>query len=163
MARLEPDFYQVMNDMLLSKIGNKPTKENRFNMDRQDINELEEEMHQANQAEIARRKRLEMDERGQISDLTALQKQIREEIREKDLYGARKVMKEIQDREMINHPDHYQGNNFEVIDIIEDYDLGFSLGNAIKYILRADKKDNRKQDLKKAIWYIQREIDREDV
>jgi len=80
-----------------------------------------------------------------------------------DLYGARKVMKEIQDREMVNHPDHYQGKKMEVINVIEDYDLGFSLGNAIKYILRADAKGNRKQDLKKAIWYIQREIDREDV
>ncbi len=66
-------------------------------------------------------------------------------------------------KEMVNHPDHYQGNKFEVIDVIEDYNLGFSLGNAIKYILRADKKGARKQDLKKAIWYIQREIDREDL
>jgi hypothetical protein len=65
--------------------------------------------------------------------------------------------------EMVNHPSHYQGNKFEVIDIIEDYKLGFSLGNAIKYILRADKKGARKQDLQKAIWYIQREIDREDL
>jgi hypothetical protein len=65
--------------------------------------------------------------------------------------------------EMVNHPNHYQGNKFEVIDIIEDYKLGFSLGNAIKYILRADKKGARKQDLQKAIWYIQREIDREDL
>jgi hypothetical protein len=80
-----------------------------------------------------------------------------------DPYGARKLMKEIQEREMVNHPDHYQGNKFEVIDVIEDYELGFSLGNAVKYILRAGKKDARKQDLKKAIWYIQREIDREDM
>ena len=80
-----------------------------------------------------------------------------------DPYGAHKVMKQIVDREMVNHPDHYQGKKMEVIDVIEDYDLGFSLGNAIKYILRADAKGNRKQDLKKAIWYIQREIDREDV
>jgi hypothetical protein len=67
--------------------------------------------------------------------------------------------------EMVNHPDHYQGNNFEVIDIIEDYELGFNLGNAIKYILRADKKGNKKQDLKKAMWYIQREVNtgNEDV
>jgi hypothetical protein len=85
------------------------------------------------------------------------------DILKNDPYGARKVMKEILEREMVNHPDHYQGNKFEVIDVIEDYELGFSLGNAIKYILRADKKGNRKQDLKKAIWYIQREIDREDV
>jgi hypothetical protein len=135
-------------------------------MDRQDIKKLLEEdktIREANEAEIARRKRLGIDERGQISDLIALQTQIREEIQEKDLYGARKVMKEVQDREMVNHPDHYQGNKFEVIDVIEDYELGFSLGNAVKYILRAGKKDARKQDLKKAIWYIQREIDREDV
>ena len=78
---------------------------------------------------------------------------------ENDPYGARKIMKEIQDREMVNHPDHYQGSSgMEVIDIIENYNLGFSLGNAIKYILRADKKSAAKQDLKKAIWYINREI-----
>lgn len=75
-----------------------------------------------------------------------------------DPYGARKVMKEILEREMVNHPDHYQGNKMEVIDIIEDYSLGFSLGNAVKYILRADKKGNKKQDLEKAIWYLQREL-----
>jgi len=37
-----------------------------------------------------------------------------------DPHGAHKVMKEIQDREMVNHPDHYQGSKMEVIDIIED-------------------------------------------
>jgi hypothetical protein len=61
-------------------------------------------------------------------------------------------------KEMVNHPDHYQGGKLEVIDIIEDYNLGFSLGNAIKYILRADKKGNKKQDLEKALWYINREL-----
>lgn len=79
---------------------------------------------------------------------------------ENDPYGARKVMKEITEREMVNHPDHYQGNKMEVIDIIEDYSLGFSLGNAVKYILRADKKGNKKQDLEKAIWYLNRELDK---
>ena len=79
---------------------------------------------------------------------------------ENDPYGARKVMKEILEREMVNHPDHYQGSKMEVIDIIEDYSLGFSLGNAVKYILRADKKGNKKQDLEKAIWYINRELDK---
>ena len=103
-----------------------------MDMARQDINQIEEEMHQANQAEMERRKQ--------------------------DPYGARKVIKEIQEREMVNHPDHYQGNRFEVIDIIEDYELGFNLGNAIKYILRSDKKGNKNQDLQKALWYIQREI-----
>lgn len=61
-------------------------------------------------------------------------------------------------KEMVNHPEHYQGKKFEVIDIIEDYNLGFNLGNALKYILRCEKKANKKQDLEKAIWYIQREI-----
>jgi hypothetical protein len=58
----------------------------------------------------------------------------------------------------VNSPPHYQGGKLEVIDIIEDYKLGFSLGNAIKYILRADKKGNKKQDLEKALWYINREL-----
>lgn len=61
-------------------------------------------------------------------------------------------------QEMVDHPQHYQGNKFEVIDIIEDYRLGFCLGNAIKYILRAGKKDDYVQDLNKAIWYLKREI-----
>lgn len=65
---------------------------------------------------------------------------------------------EKQKSEHVNHPDHYQGKTFEVIDIIEDYDLNFNLGNAIKYILRCDKKGNRKKDLEKSIWYLQREI-----
>lgn len=120
-------------------------------MARQEINQLEEEMHQE---AIARKKKamLEMDERGQLS-----QEEINHRL--EDPYGARKVMKQILDREMVNHPDHYQGSGgMEVIDIIENYDLGFSLGNAIKYILRSNKKGSAKQDLKKAIWYINREM-----
>ena len=61
-------------------------------------------------------------------------------------------------KETVNHPDHYKGNNFEVIDIIHDYGLGFDLGNAVKYILRAGKKDDAVQDFKKAIWYIEHHI-----
>jgi hypothetical protein len=59
---------------------------------------------------------------------------------------------------MVDHPQHYQGNNFEVIDIINDYKLNFELGNAIKYILRAEKKGNKKQDLEKEIWYLRYEL-----
>jgi hypothetical protein len=63
--------------------------------------------------------------------------------------------------EAVNHPRHYQGKKYEVIDIIEDFDLSFSLGNSIKYILRAGKKNELAvQDLNKAIWYLQREIER---
>ena len=65
-----------------------------------------------------------------------------------------------QSKERVNHPDHYQGGKYEVIDIIEDFDLSFSLGNAIKYILRAGHKDPqlKKEDLRKAIWYLEREL-----
>ena len=59
----------------------------------------------------------------------------------------------------VNHPPHYKSDtNLEAIDVIEAFNLSFSLGNAIKYILRAGKKDDIAQDLKKAKWYIDREI-----
>lgn len=61
--------------------------------------------------------------------------------------------------ENVNHPNHYQGNGLEAIDVIESFGLGFNLGNAVKYILRAGKKDCILQDLKKAHWYITREIE----
>lgn len=64
--------------------------------------------------------------------------------------------------EKINQPDHYKGNGMKAIDVIEAYDLNFSLGSAIKYILRAGSKPNEslEEDLSKAIWYLQREIER---
>jgi len=62
------------------------------------------------------------------------------------------------EKEMVDHPDHYQGNKFEVIDIIEDFQLGFHLGNVVKYILRAGKKDATIQELEKAKWYLDRYI-----
>lgn len=66
-------------------------------------------------------------------------------------------MAEEKQKETINHPNHYKGKKFEVIDIIEDYKLGFHLGNAIKYILRANRKSqDAREDIKKAIWYLER-------
>jgi len=64
--------------------------------------------------------------------------------------------------EKVNHPSHYQGERVEAIDVIESYSLNFSLGNAIKYLLRAGKKPDSsyEEDLAKAVWYIQREIQR---
>jgi len=59
---------------------------------------------------------------------------------------------------LIDHPQHYQSNGIEVIDIIDSFNLNFNLGNSIKYILRADKKGNKKQDLQKALWYINHEL-----
>ncbi len=64
-------------------------------------------------------------------------------------------------REMVDHPQHYQSvGGIEAIDVIEGFSLNFNLGNAIKYILRADKKGNKKQDLEKSLWYIKRELDK---
>ena len=63
-------------------------------------------------------------------------------------------------RETVNHPAHYNHGKFECADVIDDWGLNWELGSAVKYICRCDYKDNPVEDLKKAIWYIQREIDR---
>ncbi len=60
--------------------------------------------------------------------------------------------------DMVNHPPHYTVNGIEVIDIIDAFGLNFNMGNALKYLLRADRKGNKEQDINKAIWYLQREI-----
>jgi hypothetical protein len=67
-----------------------------------------------------------------------------------------------QQPDMVNHPPHYTVNGIEVIDVIENYKLNYKLGNVVKYVLRADLKGNRLQDLKKALWYLQREIEQSE-
>jgi hypothetical protein len=62
--------------------------------------------------------------------------------------------------DMVNHPSHYTFGKFEVIDVIEDWKLNYNMGNAVKYVARAEHKGNKIEDLQKAIWYLQREIDR---
>ena len=64
-------------------------------------------------------------------------------------------------QDKVNHPSHYNAGKIEVIEAIEDWNLGFHLGNAIKYIARAGKKDPDKyvEDLEKAIWYIRRRME----
>jgi len=59
------------------------------------------------------------------------------------------------------NPEHYKGKTMEAIDVIEDFDLGYNLGNVVKYVLRADHKGKRLEDLKKAAWYLNREINKE--
>lgn len=63
----------------------------------------------------------------------------------------------------VHHPSHYGGvdNPYEAIKVIEAWELGFCLGNTVKYISRAGKKDSAKlvEDLKKAAWYLNREIE----
>lgn len=66
--------------------------------------------------------------------------------------------------EQVNHPKHYGGadNPYEAIKVIEAWGLGFCLGNTVKYISRAGKKETDKtvQDLEKAKWYLEREIEK---
>lgn len=55
----------------------------------------------------------------------------------------------------VNHPNHYAaGRKYEPIDVIEDWELGFSLGNVVKYISRAGRKNDALEDLKKAQFYL---------
>lgn len=63
-------------------------------------------------------------------------------------------------KETVDHPPHYGGadNPFEAIKVIEAWRLGFNLGNTVKYIARADHKKVPLEDLKKARWYLDREI-----
>ena len=66
-------------------------------------------------------------------------------------------------KKSVNHPDHYGGrdNTYEAIKVIEAWNLNFHLGNVVKYVSRAGKKDPNKEyeDLKKAAWYLERYID----
>ena len=62
--------------------------------------------------------------------------------------------------EAVNHPSHYNQGKYEVIDVIEDWDLGFEAGNAVKYIARYKYRAKPVEDLKKARWYIDRLIQR---
>ena len=65
----------------------------------------------------------------------------------------------------VNHPSHYNPGDIEVIDAIEDWGLDFNAGNVIKYIVRScssgDNKHDKRQDLEKAIWYINRILNNE--
>lgn len=71
---------------------------------------------------------------------------------------------ELKQKEAVNHPSHYGGkdNPYEAIKVIEAWELDFHLGNAVKYISRAGKKDPNKtvEDLEKAAFYLQRKIDK---
>ena len=58
----------------------------------------------------------------------------------------------------VNHPSHYKIGGIETIDFIEAKNLGYNLGNVVKYITRADYKGNKLEDLKKAQWYLNRAV-----
>jgi hypothetical protein len=71
---------------------------------------------------------------------------------------ARETLREIND--LVNHPPHYTAHpsGVECIQVTEH--MNFCLGNAVKYIWRADLKGDAIEDLKKAVWYVNREIER---
>ena len=62
-------------------------------------------------------------------------------------------------KEMVNHPSHYT-QGIEAIDYIESHKMNFNIGNVIKYVTRAKHKGAELEDLKKASWYLNREIER---
>jgi len=63
----------------------------------------------------------------------------------------------MQRHDAVNSPAHYcEGRSIEPLDVIEDWELGYHLGNALKYISRAGRKGNAAQDIRKAIFYLSR-------
>lgn len=65
------------------------------------------------------------------------------------------------DNDPVSHPPHYNSGKIEVAEAIEDWLLGFHLGNVVKYVARAGKKDPTKEieDLEKGRWYLNRKIE----
>jgi len=61
--------------------------------------------------------------------------------------------------EKVDHPSHYNSGKIEAIDAIEDWNLGFHDGNALKYIARHKHKQNPCEDIEKAIWYLERHLE----
>lgn len=74
--------------------------------------------------------------------------------------GNKKTDSTQKNKEWVKHPEHYGGkkNPYEAIKVIEAWNLGFNLGNTVKYVSRAGKKDDKLQELEKALWYLRREI-----
>ena len=77
-----------------------------------------------------------------------------------DREGIFTIYEEKPKKELVNHPQHYGGKNnpYEAIKVIEAWNLSFCLGNTVKYIARAGKKDDTIQELEKALWYLNREL-----
>ena len=74
---------------------------------------------------------------------------------------AQEQLADVERREAVDHPDYYKRGGVEAIDAIEAWGLGFHLGNVVKYIARAGRKTaDSLQDLRKAAWYLDREIER---
>jgi len=102
---------------------------------------------------IARSKMKQADEKWKVVTMHTTAKQVE---------AAKELFEVMQDppADPVNHPPHYKTGGIETIDFIEAKGLNYRLGNVIKYITRSDHKGNRAEDLKKALWYLQREIEK---
>ena len=78
----------------------------------------------------------------------------------KDALASQLITMEEPASDPVNHPAHYKTGGIETIDFIEAKEFNYNMGNAVKYISRAEHKGNKKQDLEKAIWYLNRELSR---
>ena len=78
----------------------------------------------------------------------------------KDALASKLITMEEPVSDPVNHPSHYKTGGIETIDFIEAKNFNYNMGNAVKYISRAEYKGNKKQDLEKAVWYLNREIGR---
>lgn len=131
------------------------------------IDELVKRLKRSKMALIKKRERLEEMKDSETITYTIPKKIVDKRIKDLKKQGYTKVKNfsanfiyapKIEDS--VNHPSYYASGKIEVIDFIEDQKLGFNLGNSVKYISRAGKKDPAKliEDLKKAQWYLNREI-----
>ena len=77
-----------------------------------------------------------------------------------ELYAELEKAKEVDN--MVVHPPHYTFSKYEVKDIIREWGMNFALGSAIKYVARCEHKGNKRQDLEKAIFFIQDELNNMD-
>lgn len=75
-------------------------------------------------------------------------------------YGFKEISKD--EIDMVNHPQHSSVNGIDPIDYIESHNFNFNLGNVIKYVSHAPYKGTELEDLKKAKWYLEREINKHD-
>ena len=76
----------------------------------------------------------------------------------KDVLASQLITMEEPAFDPVNHPAHYKTGGIETIDFIEAKELNYNMGNAVKYISRAEHKGNKQQDLEKAVWYLNREL-----
>ena len=88
------------------------------------------------------------------------QRMMSSERKEEQGVTLKQLIDAIEHTDNVNHPDHYRTGGIETIDFIEAKNLNYHLGNVVKYITRADHKGDRLENLKKAQWYLNREIEK---